>query len=145
MNTTAAIALLGFGLAMTGCKSASVYVAPKVTGRVVDSETQRPVEHVKVRRMSAQDRYRSMDAAKGAELMTQNSVVYTGADGSFALESVRTLAPFGNAGWWSVSLALEHSRYEKLSTSYGLAKATNTVAGEPVVDTGVILLRPRGR
>ena len=138
-------ALLVLACAALGCKSLSVspYVSPRITGRVVDSETRLPIYHVKVRRLPSQDSHRSMEPAKGGQVVDPSLSVYTDRDGRFTLDSVRALTTFRRVGWYAVSLSFEHSRYCRFATSYTLANATNSVKGEPLVNAGEIPLIPR--
>ncbi len=137
--------LLFFALA--GCKthSPSQYVAPRVIGRVLDQQTQQPIPDVQVQRNRAPDSSATRDTPKGGELMGQPAAARTGADGTFAMPSVRALVLFRNVGWYSISLSFEHAGYERLVAHYTLANATNAVNGEPVVNTGDILLIRRAK
>ena len=127
---------------VAGCAavSPSQYVSPRVIGRVLDSETRQPIQDAQVRRVSAEGTTRTMDAPSGGHLLEQASAVRTGADGRFIMKSVRTLAVFGNFGWYSVTLAFERAGYESVARTYTLANSTNAPSGEPIVQTGDVLL-----
>ena len=144
---TLGLGLLLLPVALAGCQthSPSQYVAPRVTGRVLDQQTHQPIADVRVRRSGADNASPTRDTPKGGELMEQAAAVHTKADGTFRLQSVRSLAPFRNVGWYSMSLSFEHPGYERLGTNYTLANATNTLKGEPVVNTGDLLLIPRAK
>jgi hypothetical protein len=132
-------------LGAVGCKSGSLscYVSPRVTGRVVDADTQQPIEGVKVQRLSANQSYLlSATPPRGGQRIDQPPFVRSGSDGRFTMDSRQDLAPFGNPGWYSVSLYFEHPGYNHFSTSYTVADATNSVSGEPVVNAGDIPLVP---
>jgi hypothetical protein len=83
------------------------------------------------------------EAMKGGQLIAQAPAVRTGSNGKFILESERDLALFRNVSWYSVSLAFDHSGYERFVTNYTLIDATITPGGEPLVKAGDILLRPK--
>jgi len=139
-----ALALVVCGMAAAGCKSGSWsrYVSPRVTGRVVDWETRQPIQDVKVRRLSADESYRTLEPPKGGQLLEQGPFVMSGKDGLFDLASVRSLSPFRKTRWYSVSVCFEHAGYQRFSTSYVLAEATNTPSGEPLVQAGDVPLAP---
>jgi hypothetical protein len=127
-----------------GCKSTSPsqYISPRVEGRVLDSQSHQPIKDVQVRRHAADDNYRAEDPPKGGEMIKKAPAVRTAADGTFVLDSVRDFALLQEIGWYSLSLTFQHPAYERFFTNYTLAKATNTVSGEPLVKTGDILLTP---
>ena len=127
-----------------GCKSMSPsqYIAPRVEGRVLDSQSHQPIKDVRVRRHAADDNYRAEDPPKGAEMIKKAPEVRTAADGTFVMESVRDIALLQEIGWFSLSLTFQHAAYERFNTNYTLARATNTVSGEPLIKTGDILLIP---
>jgi hypothetical protein len=132
------------GLAMSvggaGCHSPSQYSSPRVTGRVLDEQTRQPIKEVQVRRVW--DSTPAMAPPKGAEMLKQAPSVFTDANGSFVLESVRDLAFIQRVQWYSVSLSFTHRGYEQLMKAYPLSSSTNTPSGEPVVPAGDILLKP---
>jgi len=131
---------------LAGCKSSSPsqYIAPRITGRVVDAKTQQPIAGVKVHRLTLQDP--TVDqAVKGGQAMQQPTAVRTGQDGSFILDSKKNVALFQRLGWYSVSLVFVHPHYEQLTTEFTLANATNTPTGEPLVRAGDIRLQPKPR
>ena len=127
-----------------GCKSTSPsqYIAPRVEGRVLDSQSHQPIKDVQVRRLAADDNHRAEDPPKGGELIRKAPAVRTAADGTFVLDSVRDIALLQEIGWYSLSLTFQHPAYERFFTNYTLAKATNTVSGEPLIQTGDILMTP---
>ena len=131
--------------ALAGCKtySPSVYVAPRVTGRVLDQQTRLPLQGVRVMHITSEESPPSQDSPKGGRQLDQTPMGRSGADGTFELASQRSLSLLQQGGWYSVTLAFEHARYERFVTSYTLANSTNTAKGEPLVNTGDILLIPR--
>ncbi len=139
-----ALALLVLGVTAAGCKSGSWsrYVSPRVTGRVVDWETRQPIQDVKVRRLSADESYRTLERPKGSQLLEQGPFVLSGQDGRFDLASVRSLSPFRKTGWYSVSVCYERAGYQRFSTTYVLGEATNSPNGEPLVQAGDVPLAP---
>ena len=135
----------GLGLSMCawlGCSSfsPSQYVAPRVTGRVLDMETHQPLENVQVRRTDSDAASRSAEPYKGARALDPSGAVRTRSDGHFDLPSERTLGVFRGYGWYSISVAFEHGGYQSVLRSYTLANSTNTSSGEPLVPAGDILL-----
>jgi hypothetical protein len=144
------LSCLGFGYAslaigFAGCKSAplSHYISPRVEGRVLDGTTGEPLKGVEVRRVSLDDRSRSAEPGKGAEMMTRTPSVYTEADGTFVVASQRDVALFRSPAWYSITLSFRRGGYEILTTSY--TEATNNASGEPVVRTGDVKLTPMGK
>jgi hypothetical protein len=132
---------------LLGCKthSASQYVSPRVVGRTVDGTTHQPIADVQVRRVTPDQEHPSMDPVRGGRLIAQAPAICTGSYGAFDLDSVRSVALFQKFGWISVSLAFEHPGYEHLETRCSFTAATNTPAGEPVVNAGDVTLTPLAR
>ena len=130
-------------LSFAGCKSSSPapYVSPKVTGRVLEAETQRPIKGVKVRRLIPDQEPNVANHVKGGQVMVKAPAIRTASDGTFELASERSLAPFQRGGWYSVSLAFEHPGYLRCVTNYTLRDAHITPKGEPLVQAGDIPLR----
>src|SRR5262249_28569029 len=124
-----------------GCQSPSQYVSPRVTGRVLDSETHQPVPDVQVRRTSDQPRPHAMEPPKGAQMLQLPPGVRTGADGTFTVASQSDLAFFRRLGWYSLTLTFTHPGYEKLTQTYGVAGSTKSASGEPWVQAGDVLLQ----
>jgi hypothetical protein len=129
-------------LIVAGCKSSSPapYVSPKVTGRVVDEQTQQPLKGVKVQRLIPDQEPNVANNVKGGQVMMKAPVARTAADGTFELASERSLSPFLRGGWYSVSIAFEHPAYIRYRTNYSLKHAVLTPKGEPVVNAGDIPL-----
>lgn len=125
-----------------GCRSASHYISPRIEGRVIDSHSHQPIEDVHVRRVAADEMCRVENPPKGGEMMEKAPGIRTGADGRFVMDSERDLALIGKPAWYSVNLSFQHPGYEGYTVTYTLANATNTVAGEPLVMAGDILLNP---
>ena len=136
------LALLALLLAGCSTHSPSQYISPRVEGRVLDSQTRRPLAEVTVRRFEPNQDSSAYASTHGGEVMVRTPFVRSRVDGSFVLESERELALLRRLGWYSVSLAYEHRGYERFTATYTVAKATNSVKGEPVVFTGDILLKP---
>ena len=130
--------------ALVGCKTHSVsqYTSPQTTGRVLDLQTHQPIKNVQVRRITANDSQKPLDPPKGAQLMGQPSAVQTAADGTFVLDSQRSIAVLRKLSWYSVSLAFHHPAYQQFSATYTLTNSINTSAGEPLVITGDVMLAP---
>ncbi len=128
---------------MAGCKSSgSEYIAPRVEGRVLDAQTHLPIERVAVQRLSPGEQDRNDFALKkGAESIVQSFPTYTDRNGRFVIDSEKALVLFAQMNWFSVDISFEHSGYEGFVTNYTLFTTTNTPSGEPLVDTGDILLQ----
>jgi len=132
--------VVALAAASAGCQSPSQYVSPRVEGRVVDEQTQQPIQGVSVRRGS--DMPQSMEQPRGAQKLVQPPPIYSGADGRFVLGSARDLAFIRRLHWYSVTLSFSHSGYEPLTRTYSLNDSTNTTAGEPLIQAGDIPLSP---
>jgi hypothetical protein len=139
-----ALALLVLAGSGAGCKthSPSPYVSPRITGRVLDGQTHQPIKNVRVRRVSPEPSNRIDDPPKGGQVMERTPTVRTAADGTFVLESERSLVLLRTVGWYAVSVSFSHPAYAPLTTNYTLVQATNTPSGEPLVKAGDIVLKP---
>ena len=126
-----------------GCKAvtATLYVSPRVEGRVLDSDSYQAIKDVRVRRVGSGNNTGVSDTSKGATRMEATPAVRTDADGRFVLASQKDIAVFGSVGWYSVTISFKHPAYEDLTETYTLDSATNNASGEPVVKAGDILLR----
>jgi hypothetical protein len=141
VGALASLVLAGTG---TGCKthSPSPYVSPRITGRVLDKQTHQPIKDVRVRRAGPEPSNRIDDPPKGGQMMERTPTVRTAADGTFVLESERSLVLLRTVGWYAVSVSFSHPAYALWTTNYTLVQATNTTSGEPLVNTGDIMLIP---
>jgi hypothetical protein len=138
---SAALVILGCALfTVTGCKSASHYISPRVEGRVLDARSRQPVENVVVKRLS--DNEQGDEPAKGGQALLPTDSVRTGPDGAFDLRSLKAVAFFRGLSWLSVSLSFEHPAYQTVKKTYTFSNATSSAAGEPLVQAGDILLEP---
>jgi hypothetical protein len=127
--------------ALAGCKSPFQYTSPQVEGRVVDAQSHEPVKNVFVQRVDPNAKPKRGQQAKGAQLMDQAGGVRTAADGTFKLDSIKSLTFLRRLNWYAVTVSFKHHQYLPFATNYTVAEATNTVHGEPMVLTGDILLR----
>src|SRR5262245_30815913 len=100
LRTSLALVWLG----LIGCSSVSParYSSPRVTGRVLDTESREPIAGAQVRRVDATRSTRPDALAHGATALDDDSVARTDGQGRFIMPSVRVLGPFGTAGWYSV-------------------------------------------
>ena len=133
------------GCLMSGCKSASPsqYVSPRVTGRVVNAKTHQPIEDVQVRRLSANKKPLTGYPPPGDEALEKLPVVVkTRSDGTFVLQSERSLALFRRITWYTVHLSFKHPGYQRFIATYTITDATNSPSGEPQVNAGDIPLVP---
>ena len=72
--------------------------------------------------------------------------VRTSADGRFVLEGERDITLFQHAGWWSVTLSFTADGYTFFQTNYTSASPNaQSLEGEPLVDAGDILLKPKSQ
>ncbi len=138
------VLLLFLAIGVVGCKSARLgpYTSPAVKGRVVASDTREPLAGVEVTRDGGRRGQRRAEPPKGAELLLQNYAALTDHDGRFFLASQRALTVFRPSGWDSVRLEFRRAGYVGFQTNYSIVTAgTNSAAGEPIIETGDILLR----
>jgi hypothetical protein len=136
-------AVLLLFLTWCGCQSQTIglHVSPRVTGRVLDAKTRKPLSGVIVSR-NRPDVSRS-SPPKGGELLTRKPDIRTDANGSFALESetVLSLLPWG--GWSSLRLSFEKGGYERLVTNISITELpTNNASTHRLVHLRDVLLHP---
>ena len=137
------LAPLSLLLLLTGCQgwSLSQCVSPRITGRVVDSETRQPMENVEVQRGVTRTRQAGNAPPKGAQLMQDAPrIVLTSTDGSFTLEPIYSVAAFRVLSWSTVDVQFSCSGYLALTTNFTPAVASFSPDGAPLVNAGVILL-----
>lgn len=142
--SNSALVLAVAALSFAGCKSRSPsqYTSPRITGRVVDAQSRQPIPGVRVRRLTPEEP-NVAQSIKGAQVIETSPAVRTGADGTFELASERNLALFQRLGWYSVTISFTHPAYERLTTEFTLANATNTPSGEPLVRADDIALQSK--
>jgi hypothetical protein len=134
--------------ALTGCQSGNLshYISPRVTGRVVAADTRQPLPDATVRRVVPYQTDGENTAPKGGQLLMRPSGVRTDADGRFVLDSQRDIAVFRHPGWWSVTISFTADGYRYFQTNYTSANVTSvSPEGEPLVNTGDILLKPKSQ
>ena len=140
--------LLLLAMALTGCNSVRLgpYTSPHVAGRVVAAGSGQPLAGVQVRR-GARSRNNGLSGVpKGGELLLEKAGTRTGSDGRFALPSERALTLFRPSGWNSLQLTFQRDGYERYETNYSILSAiTNAPDGEPLLNTGDIVLGPTPR
>jgi hypothetical protein len=137
------LAPLALVLFLGGCQgwSVSQCVSPRVTGRVVDSETRQPLENVEVQRVAARTRQAGSSPPKGGQLMQDvPRIVLTSADGSFSLDAIYSVAVFRVLSWSSVDVQFRFPGYLALTTNFTPSVVSFSPDGGPLVNTGVILL-----
>jgi len=137
----AAVMAMVFLLASCQSQKISQYVAPRITGRVLDGQSQQPLANVQIRKVSGQQRWTADDSMSAGQAMQRN-VERTAGDGTFELASQRDLAFLRKTGWYSVTLSFSRNGYQDLSVTYSLTNSTQTVSGEPWIQTGDVLLFP---
>ena len=132
--------LVGFA----GCQSSpSHYVSPRVIGRVLDEKTHQPIVGVRVKRVVPDYEAGTLDQVKGGETLQRAQPARSQADGSFDLDSQKSVALFRNLAWFTVEVSFDHRSYQNYLTNYTPKMATNSPRGEPVIFAGEILLSPK--
>jgi hypothetical protein len=140
------LALLLFAVALAGCQSGKLshYISPQVTGRVLAADTHQPLPDAIVKRVVPYPTDGEDTAPKGGQLMMRSSGVRTDADGRFVIDGERDIALFRHPAWWSVTLSFTAHGYTSFQTNYTVANLSgHSPEGEPLVNTGDILLNPK--
>jgi len=132
--------MLAVAIGCGGCKSPSQYISPRVEGRVVDSETRRPIADAEVRRVV--NEIRDPDPQTGAEALDAAVPAITDEHGNFVVTSRTALAFLRTLHWYTITLSFAHPGYERVKRTYMHSDATNSPSDEPLIRTGDILLRP---
>jgi hypothetical protein len=129
-------------LCAAGCKTASFtpYVAPRVTGAVVQADTGAPLQGAIVSRATGDLTHGGLEQPKGGQMLEQPAMVTTDRHGEFTLKSVRSLSVFPRATWFSSGIVVERAGFERQVLTFSLTDATNTPAGEPLIEAGKITL-----
>jgi hypothetical protein len=139
-----AMAGLALLLALAGCgTSPSHYVSPRVIGRVLDEKNRQPIAGVGVKRVVPDYEAGTLDTVKGGETLQRMHAVVSSADGTFALDSQKSVALFRDIAWFTVEISFDHRYYERFVTNYTPKMATNSPHGEPVIFAGEILMTPK--
>lgn len=130
---------------VTGCKSNSPsrYVSPRVIGRVLDAETRQPIGGVEVKRVVPDYDAGTMDQVRGGEIMARQQPLRTSADGSFNLDSEKTLSVFRQIAWFTAEISFKHRNYETCITNYTPRDAVFQASGEGIIYAGDIHLKPK--
>ena len=137
-------AFVGTLLVVVGCKSSpSHYVSPRYIGRVLDEKTHEPIAGVKVKRVVPDYEAGTLDQVKGGEILERTRPVQTKADGTFDVDSQKSVALFRELAWFTVEFSFDHRNYEPFVTNYTPRLATNSPSGEPVIYAGEILMTPK--
>ncbi|MGA2788522.1 MAG: hypothetical protein ABSF60_13450 [Verrucomicrobiota bacterium] len=147
MNPKTALLLL-FVMALAGCQPGkfSHYISPRVTGRVLAADTRQPLPDTTVRRVVPMMAAGENTQPKGGELLMRPGWVRTAADGRFVLEGERDIALFRHPAWWSVTLSFTADGYTFFQTNYTSANLSgHSPEGEPLVNAGDILLKPKSQ
>lgn len=131
-------------LPLAGCQSSpSHYVSPRVIGRVLDERTHEPIAGVRVKRIVPDYEAGTLDQVKGGETLQKMHPVVSSADGTFNLDSQKSVALFRDLAWFTVEISFDHRYYQNYLTNYTPKMATNSPAGEPVIYAGEILMTPK--
>lgn len=132
-------------LALLGCQSSSPshYVSPRVIGRVLDEKSHQPIAGVRVKRVVPDYDAGTLDQVKGGEALQLMHPVVSAADGTFDLDSKKSMALFRELAWFTVEISFDHRNYENYLTNYTPRMATNSLSGEPIIPAGDILMTPK--
>jgi hypothetical protein len=131
--------------ALVGCKarSPSHYDSPRVLGQVRDAKTHQPIAGVKIQRVVPDYGAGTLNQTRGGEILQRPQPIRSQADGSFNLDSQKSLSLFSEFAWFSVEISFEHHNYDRLVTYYTPTNAITAPSGEPVIHAGEILLQPK--
>src|SRR5262245_16829174 len=106
----AAAALLA-GLFVPGCQSSpSHFVSPRVIGRVVDGKTHQPIAEVAVKRVVPDYEAGTLEQVKGGEILQRTMPARSKADGTFDLDSQKSVALFRDIAWFTVEISYKIGR-----------------------------------
>jgi len=133
---------LAAALSIPGCKSHSPshYVSPRVEGRVLAAETHQPIAGVRVRRVTPDYQAGTLEPVKGGESLQREAPAVSAADGSFNLDSQKSVALFRDLAWFTVEVSFNHRDYVPFVTNYTPRMAVTLPSGEPVIHAGDVLL-----
>jgi hypothetical protein len=125
-----------------GCKSRPLgpYVSPRISGQVLDADTQQPLAGVKVTRGPSKTGTTG-SSPKGGELLMRKTPVQTDDEGRFVLASERVLSIVRGANWNLISLSFDRAGCAHFQTNFPAGAASNSDGGEPRLDVGRIMLR----
>jgi len=137
-------------LLITGCGSLSgpsvTYTAPRVTGRILQAETGKPVPHAMVGRTLWTRRHATGGFLKAAEeQVLRQDFATSDAEGRFVLPEQRVALLFSIGETRpNLRLAVSHSRHASWVTNYPVS-ALGKDPRRPNLDAGDIPLGPRNR
>lgn len=132
--------ILSGGGCSTGDGLHSAYVSPQIEGRVIDSETQMPIDRVVIIRNPQATKAGMDDYISAGEIQYPQHSIYTKKDGEFKVPSKKNLEVGSDKTWNSVTLKFLHAAYQMYSTNFVHGGAD--VDGESVLLTGDIQLDP---
>jgi len=137
--------MLAAGGLVIGCKSYSPshYVSPRIIGKVLDENTRQPISGVAVARVVPDYQAGTLNQVKGGETLQRPQPARSGADGTFYLDSEKSVALFREIAWFTVEISFDHRYYERFITNYTPRMATNSPSGEPVIYAGEIFMTPK--
>jgi hypothetical protein len=129
----------------SGCKSNSPshYVSPRVIGRVLNEQTHLPIAGVQIKRVVPNYEAGTLDQVKGGEALQKMNPVRSATDGTFNLDSQKSVTFFRQIAWFSVEISFKHSDFENFTTNYTPSQAVFSANGEAVIHAGDIWLKPR--
>lgn len=139
--------VLGVSSVIIGCQnhSPSHYVSPRVIGRVLDEKTRQPITDVAVKRVVPDYEAGTLEQVKGGEILQRTMPARSKADGTFNLDSQKSVALFRDIAWFTVEVSFDHRNYERFVTNYTPKMSTNSPAGEPVIFAGEILMTAKSQ
>ena len=137
--------VLATAAVLAGCKSHSPshYVSPRIIGRVLDENTRQPIAGVEVKRVVPDYDAGTLQQVKGGETLQRTRPAQSTVDGTFDLDSQKSVALFRDLAWFTVEISFAHRNYERFVTNYTPRYATISTNGEPVIQAGEILMTPK--
>jgi hypothetical protein len=109
----------------------------------LDEKTHQPLAGVRVQRVVPDYEAGTLEQVKGGETLQRLQPLQTKSDGSFNLDSQKSVALFRELAWFTVEISFEHRDYERGVTNYTPRMATNSPSGEPVIYAGEVFMTPK--
>ena len=109
----------------------------------MDEKTHQPLSEVAVKRVVPDYEAGTLEQVKGGEILQRTQPARSRPDGTFNLDSQKSVALFRDIAWFTVEVSFEHRNYERFVTNYTPKMTTNSPNGEPVIYAGEILMTPK--
>lgn len=137
------VLLAGAVVTLSGCATKSgsekVVMQPPIEGRVIDADTQLPIDHVVIVR-NPQASVPGNDAyISSGEVKTRQETIYSDEDGEFKVPE-KDAQSDGRRTWTSVTLKFLHPDYHMYSAEFSYTDAM-TDSQAQALNTGDIALR----